>query len=101
MAVESKEPRMDVRGSFMLWSDGSAANQANYEEQDDCTHDRNYDTLKVEAGDTLRAEETKDPAPKPCADDADHDIGDGAHLFIFPHYYARDPACERTEDDPY
>jgi len=79
----------------------SAADHTNYEQQDDCAYDRNHYTLKVETGDALRAEETKDPTPKKRADDANYDVGNGAHLPVFPHDHARNPTRERSEDDPY
>ena len=100
--VSNKSP-CQLTGTFFFQClfNLSAADQANQEEQDDCTDDRNYDAWQVEAGDALRAELIKEPTPDECADDAHHDVGNGAHLFIFPHDHARDPACERTEDNPY
>jgi hypothetical protein len=57
--------------------------------------------LKVEACDALSAEEIHDVAANESADNANNDIGDGAHLFVLVHNHTCDPAGESPKDDPY
>jgi hypothetical protein len=75
--------------------------QADHEEQDNRASDGDQQAGKVEARDALCAEEAHDPAADKCADDADHDVGDGAHLLVLPHDDTCDPSSECAEDDPY
>jgi len=86
---------------FWVISDGSAAEQAYHKEQDDRAYDRDQQAGKVKACDALRAELVHDPTADERADDANHDVGNGAHLLVLPHDDACDPSSDGAKDDPY
>jgi len=100
ITLNAKSHAIKRMALFRLLSCVLAADQADYEDQDDRAHNCNQKAGKVEASDALHAEETRKPAAEKRADDADDDIGEGSHFIVFPHDDAGNPSSKRAKDDP-